>query len=484
MSRWIEQFEAHPFQEAWKSLKASLDETKVDDETVMTSVQEVARLRKVVSYIDGIINGIDPELVPLTTWDNFNSQTVACTSQIGNYNSNKNIAHINKANEHVDNLLTYVRPYMIVEGDISKALQESIKRYTETVEEYGSGIRENTDEIIAKIRNYKEQGDALFEDIENTNKSVGDYKTELFGNDDDESGVKQDIEQLVEGITEKHEKIGEFYEELLVGDGEELSTKQSVLKAKEAVEGEKEKIEELLGSVESEVKELDRFHTKIFGEKNDDDELEGGLSEDLDKLMGSMDKFEKEQKLKYKALNEQIEELLPGATSAGLASAYKEMKETFGEPIKRASRLFYWSIAGLVALSLFVAIDSIGLDGIRLIETGDWPNIFKGLVNKLPYYVPIVWLAFYATRRRSEYQRLQQEYAHKESLAKSYNSYKQQILDLGDDDKAMQKEFIMKAVDAIAYNASKTLDGKHGDKMPIHDMIEKTVERILKTKGY
>lgn len=483
MSRWIEQFDAHPFQEAWRSLQANLDDAKVDDETIITSVQEVARLRKVVTYLDGIINGIDPELIPPTTWDSFNSQAVACAGQIGNYNSNKNIAHITKANEHADNLLTYVRPYMIAEGKVSKALQQAIKSYSKTVDDYGDNIRENATILIDKIREYKEQSDTLFEEIENTNKSVDDYKVELFGNDDDKPGLKQEIEELVANITAKNEKIDAFYDELLVGDENDLSTKKSVLNAKEIIEGKKEKIEELLVSVETEVKELGRFHVKIFGEKTDDDELEGGLSEDLDKLIGNMEKFENEQKSKYKALNEQIEELLPGATSAGLATAYKDMKNTFDEPIKRASRLFYASVTGLVDISFFVAVESIGLSGIKLIEPGDWSTVLKGLVNKLPYYVPIVWLAFYATRRRSEYQRLQQEYAHKESLAKSYNSYKLQILALGDDDKAMQKEFIMKAVDAIAYNASKTLDGKHGDKMPVHDIIEKSVESIMKTKG-
>ena len=46
MSRWIEQFEAHAFQSTWNSLKESLDDSTVDDETVITSVEELARLRK------------------------------------------------------------------------------------------------------------------------------------------------------------------------------------------------------------------------------------------------------------------------------------------------------------------------------------------------------------------------------------------------------------------------------------------------------
>ena len=44
----------------------------------------------------------------------------------------------------------------------------------------------------------------------------------------------------------------------------------------------------------------------------------------------------------------------------------------------------------------------------------------------------------------------------------------------------MQKLLITKSFDAIAYNASNTLDRKHGDKMPVQDLIEKIVEVALK----
>lgn len=482
MSRWIEHFESHPFQNIWESLKKALEETVVNDETVITSVKEVARLKKVVSYLDGIINGIDPELVPEATWDSFHSQANACLQQITTYNSNKAIVHITQANAHVDNLLTYVRPYMIIEGDISKALQSSIKDYAKTIDDYAKSFVNKTSELINDISVYKEQGSILFKDIENTNTLAVEYHHNLFGDPDNENGVKQNIEKLFNEISEFHLKINEFYNETFIGNEEELSTKKSILEAKEFVDEEKDKIEELMNSIVNEIKDINKFHTKIYGDKTDDDEVDGGLSGDLDKLITDMSNFEKEQKIKYKALNAQIEQLLPGATSAGLATAYKDMKITFDDPIKHASLLFYASVSSLVVISFFVAVDSIGMDGVKFIPLGDWSSVLKGLVHKLPYYIPILWLAFFASRRRSESQRLQQEYAHKESLAKSYDSYKQQILDLGDEDKAMQKIFIMKAIDAIAYNASATLDGKHGDKMPVHDMIEKTVEAILKVK--
>ena len=46
----------------------------------------------------------------------------------------------------------------------------------------------------------------------------------------------------------------------------------------------------------------------------------------------------------------------------------------------------------------------------------------------------------------------------------------------------MQKDFIAKTIDAIAYNASVTLDSKHGDKMPAQELIEKVLDTMAKKK--
>ncbi len=87
----------------------------------------------------------------------------------------------------------------------------------------------------------------------------------------------------------------------------------------------------------------------------------------------------------------------------------------------------------------------------------------NNLLFKLPLYVPLVWLALYASKRRSENQRLEQEYAHKEALAKSYSSYKQQIKELKQEDQLLLIKLLDSAIAAMANNASDVLDKKHGD---------------------
>lgn len=153
--------------------------------------------------------------------------------------------------------------------------------------------------------------------------------------------------------------------------------------------------------------------------------------------------------------------------------------------IKRYSKLFYISIAILAVIAFISTIDSIG--GPELIKFVDVTNIshlLSNLSHKLPVILPVLWLALFASKRRSEAQRLQQEYAHKEALAKSYQSFKNQIDNLQDGKKEQLLEKLLSAaIDAVAANASSALDGKHDDKTPIHLGLDKTLEQLEKIKG-
>ncbi len=479
MSRWIDHFNLHPFQSIWQQLKNELSIAKIDDQTVITDVTELARLRKVVAYIDGMVQSIDPELVPATTWDSFRDQATNCNQQIAAYNSNRNTGLLQNANSHADNLLTYIRPYMVVNGKVGEALQNSIKSYAETVEEYGNSFRIKSQELLDEIRLLKGNADTSFQALENIKQSIDQLNIELFGINLDD-GVQAKIRSLFADFETKYQTINAYYNETLIGDENDLSIKKEISMAKEVIVEDQKSIKNILKNVEEKITELSDFHTTIFGELNENNERKGGLSNDFDTRIKALKKFEDDQKIKYKALNGEIETLLPGATSAGLATAYSEMKASFDRPIQNSSRLFYFSVGILIFGSILLSIEKIGGDsGIAFVSLNDWDAVFKSLVYKLPFYAPVLWLAFYATKRRSEYHRLQQEYSHKEALAKSYKNYKQQLQDLGDNDTGLQIEFIKKAIDAIAYNASQTLDKKHGDKMPIQEIIEKAVEKYV-----
>ena len=485
MSRWLDAFKTHAFHSSWDNLKIELDKVTIDDESVFSSVQELARLKKVTSYLDGMIEGIDPEIVPMATWDNFNNHAMPCLQQILEYNNNRNIGHIQNANNHADNLLSYIKPYMVVAENIGTTLQTAIRSYADTIEAYGESFRNKSSDLLVETKDINGQSQALFEQIKATDTLIKDFNNELLGGDAPTNSIKNKVDELVNDFERKHETIATYYNAILIGDEDTISTKKEITLARESILAEKKNIEVLLDTVEKHVDELSKFHHKIFGKLNESNVIEGGLKAELDQRTKQLKDFEGNQQIKYNALIEQIESLIPGATSAWLASAYHDMRISFDKPIIKVSWLFFVTISLLLIFSVFSSMNYTHVDGaflpdMTVMDVKDWETISKNLVGRLPIYIPILWLALYASKRRSEYQRLQQEYAHKEAIAKSYDKYKKQIEDLDNKDPELQKLLITKAIDAIAYNASNTLDRKHGDKMPVQDLIEKVVGVALK----
>jgi DNA polymerase I-like protein with 3'-5' exonuclease and polymerase domains len=127
--------------------------------------------------------------------------------------------------------------------------------------------------------------------------------------------------------------------------------------------------------------------------------------------------------------------------------------------------------------SLPFILESVSLwpPSIKFLEFQSWSQLPVDILHKLPLLIPLLWITYFVSSRRSEALRLQQEYAHKEAIAKSFESFKKQINELRDN--KTEKEVLMTkllgvAIDAIAFNASNTLDGKHKDKTPFDSLID------------
>lgn len=176
-SRWIQQFRNHSFQRPWAQIKSSLQEARIDDQSVATSVSELGRLKKAVAYIDGLLSSIDPELVPMGTWDVFGQQCTLCASEISSYNDNKNIGHLQNANAYADNLLSYVRPYMVASGRIAKTLRDSVSAYSEAYSEYLLEFKGKSERILSlaeedarSIKNEKNRSENIIVELSEKKK--------------------------------------------------------------------------------------------------------------------------------------------------------------------------------------------------------------------------------------------------------------------------------------------------------------------------
>lgn len=491
MSRWKDNFKNHVFQTKWKTLKEQVNDLKVDDESVTTDVQEIARLKKVIEYLKQVMDALDPELVPESTWSNFQNQCQPCLSEVSAFIDNRNIHHIVNANSHADNLLNYVRPYLVDNGKAAVSVNSAFKAYQTSIEQ---GLEKFRNQALEYHREFKEVSDEFrdekiefekqFSDIKETHKAIESLRKQYFDGSDDEDAIQVKINEMVEKLEKYYLQISEYHYELLENGSD--SIRAQVSEAQTEVERDSGSIKELLDESEKQIAFLQSFYREIVGKKDDAGQIVGGLKAEITERQKELDDFKVKQEQRYEALNTQIEELLPGATSAGLAAAYRAMRKSFAKPIKQYSLLFYISVAVLSLTAFLSTIDSFWTSEsiIKFIDVTDYKNFLSNLAHKLPIILPVLWLAIFASKRRSEALRLQQEYSHKEALAKSYQNFKNQVdnLQSGKKEELLEK-LLGAAIDAVSSNASDTLDKKHGDNSPAHDGLEKTVGLLEKLKG-
>jgi hypothetical protein len=85
--------------------------------------------------------------------------------------------------------------------------------------------------------------------------------------------------------------------------------------------------------------------------------------------------------------------------------------------------------------------------------------------------LPAVWFAVFTSRRRNELERLRQEYAHKQAVTSSYQSFKEQIDRLGEKQPEMLSALMNTAIKTIGDNASKVLSNNSKESSPVHETI-------------
>lgn len=473
MSRWQTEFEQHPFQEKWRALLEVVPSLSVDDQTVLTAVQEMARFQKVVEFLREAIANIDVELTPKSIWDSFHGQCTPCLQEVSNYKSNRNISHIQNANQHLDNLLSYVKPYLILPEAVIKVIGASAQAYRAQMELSVSTFQKQVADAAKNIEENRVASDNLIEATQKNKSAVDALVIDLIDGNDKKKSIKSSIESVKVLIEKQAGEITDLHKAMLVDAPDSVSIKVKVEQASAAVIGAEKEIKTLLKLIQVDVGELDDFHKKVFGSIDSDGKQAGGLKSELDARVTQLDNLEAAQLTKYQALYEKIEKLLPGATSAGLAKAYEVQRRSFSVPIRNSTKLFYAAVGLMPVVAFLTSIQSIGAWSISFASHDTLEAILKSMLMKLPLMAPLIWLAVFASIRRSQYERLQQEYAHKEALAKSYESYKKQLEALlKEEGEPLQKELISKAIEAISYNASQTLDGKHRDKMPLEHALD------------
>ncbi len=127
-----------------------------------------------------------------------------------------------------------------------------------------------------------------------------------------------------------------------------------------------------------------------------------------------------------------LEGLLPGATSAGLASSFNKQRERFANGQRLWLATFVACIVLLILVGLpgfFQAVGWHPLGGAASDPT--WNTTWRSLTMRLPIVLPLVWLGIYAGRNYMLSLRLEEDYAYKEAISAAFEGYKREMEKIG-----------------------------------------------------
>lgn len=124
-------------------------------------------------------------------------------------------------------------------------------------------------------------------------------------------------------------------------------------------------------------------------------------------------------------LVEKVEGLLPGATSAGLASSFNKQRSRFEGPQRQWLLTFVICIGVLVLLALPSFLSAIGWWSHP--TDLSWTSAWRSLILRLPIVAPVVWLAIYAGRNYMMSLRMEEDYAYKEAISTAFEGYKREM---------------------------------------------------------
>jgi len=175
----------------------------------------------------------------------------------------------------------------------------------------------------------------------------------------------------------------------------------------------------------------------------------------------------------------EIKKLLPDALTAGLSHAYesrrkeeeanaKSHKLSFDKAIKVMSYLAIIPVVISVIQYLFFnkSLDDL----IRTI-----PNLVAAIV---PIYAPTLWIAYFSNKQINLSKRLIEEYAHKESVTKTFEGLSRQIETIEDRDIAndLRNKLLYNLLEISSENPGKLITDYNKSDHPLMDALDKSVK--------
>lgn len=279
--------------------------------------------------------------------------------------------------------------------------------------------------------------------------------------------LKSNLERVINSLNEKDER----YEQLL--------------------NGEEEKYKEIKKSHDL----IDEYRDELFadeGVKEDIEQLHNELKENNEKtkkiltdITECRKSFEEECASNKEKLNEfsisfnenvnKIEELLPGATAAGLAEAYNIVITEQKKSRKHWTWIFSVSLLCIFALMCIL----LGFGIVSFQTTDSLQDTFIKLVRIASLEFPFVWMAMVSTRKINQLMALIEEYRYKWTTMRVYDGMNKAVknMDVAETEENQEVLLFNQLLNAVKKNPTKRLENIKSD-----DVLSKTKDLICELR--
>ena len=240
MSKWIDRFNSHALIGVWSSLIELTQDEGLVEEATEDSVEDIARLRKVICYLDGIFESIDPEITPFNQLTNIQKTAQNCINEINAYKGNKNAGHLENANNHADTLLIQFQQTPASVNAVSpENIKKSVSAYSETIGSYISKFKSETEGSVSELaqhtsaleKNLEEKESklaGLSAQIENVEQTIQKQTTEFNTQyQQSEKSRSEKFEKELSAYSQRSEENIEKYKKKADEEFSRLSIKTS-----------------------------------------------------------------------------------------------------------------------------------------------------------------------------------------------------------------------------------------------------------------
>ncbi|NOR44522.1 MAG: hypothetical protein GQ534_02965 [Candidatus Delongbacteria bacterium] len=313
------------------------------------------------------------------------------------------------------------------------------------------------------------ESDEILEKLKNILAEATTYKEDILKNNNNCKVNSSKINELQQKSVNSSDEIVKIQNETKATLDEISKQKTSLI---ESITNDRNQTEIALNKVQELKEQVEILHnesTKISGKietlhkssinSNDEVKKIASIADTVDNKVNDYQEYLENSKIEYENIKVKIQDLLPGATSAGLSTAFYSRREKYENKMKLWTTLRFVSIASFIIYGIWIFKDIATLSGdVKGANAFDLIKLWLSyLINKSPIIAGLIMLEEFVRRTYNRNFRLEEDYAFKQVMSHTFEGYKKQLSEMSEEKDTLVAEFTRKVLNIITKNPGRLI---------------------------